>query len=180
MVRQREPYDACMNETNLPSRLSMWIATGLGVGWVVPFPGTIGSLWGLPLVWAIGQMTSLTAQIGVILLLVAASLVICTRAAAALLSSKDPQVVVLDEIVVLPIVFLGITADNWRIWLLGWLIFRVIDISKPPPIRLSERLPTGWGIMGDDCLAGIYSCALLHAALWFDRTLEWGWLVEEI
>jgi phosphatidylglycerophosphatase A len=36
-----------------------------------------------------------------------------------------------------------------------FLLFRVLDIIKPPPARQLERLPAGWGILLDDVAAGL-------------------------
>ena len=40
----------------------------------------------------------------------------------------------------------------------AFLLFRVFDIAKPPPIRqIDRRTPGGFGIMLDDVLAAIYA-----------------------
>ena len=45
----------------------------------------------------------------------------------------------------------------------GFFLFRLIDIAKPFPIRrLEEKLPGGWGVVGDDILAGIYANVVLR------------------
>jgi phosphatidylglycerophosphatase A len=134
----------------------------------------VGGLWGLPLVWAIGQLPSVAAQ-GVALVLIGlVSVAICSSAARALGGSSDPQAIVLDEIAALPIVFLGVALSTWPVWLAGWLLFRIFDITKPWPIRLLERLPGGWGILADDWGAAVVGCAALHGLLWLDQTAAWG------
>jgi phosphatidylglycerophosphatase A len=78
---------------------------------------------------------------------------------------KDPQFVVIDEVsgqliaLSLPFVVL-----NWKSWLLGFLLFRLFDIWKPFPARQAESLPSGWGIMADDWIAGIYAALVLVVA----------------
>jgi phosphatidylglycerophosphatase A len=47
----------------------------------------------------------------------------------------------------------------------GFLLFRVLDILKPPPVRQLERLPGAWGIMADDVAVGILGNLLLRAGL---------------
>jgi phosphatidylglycerophosphatase A len=55
---------------------------------------------------------------------------------------------------------------SWTTAVLGFFIFRLMDILKPYPIRKIDRsLPGGWGIVLDDVLAGLYSQFLLR--LWF-------------
>jgi len=48
---------------------------------------------------------------------------------------------------------------------LGFVAFRVFDIVKPPPARLVERLPGGWGILLDDLVAGVYANLICQAVL---------------
>lgn len=158
-------------------RAATWVATGLGVGWVTPAPGTIGGLWGLPLAWAVAQLPTPAAQVAAIACLLAVSVGICTAASRALGDLKDPGEIVLDEIAVLPIVFLGVTNHSPGTWLLGWLLFRLFDITKPPPVRQAERLPQGWGIVADDALAAGYACLALHGLLWLDQAAGWNRLV---
>jgi phosphatidylglycerophosphatase A len=53
----------------------------------------------------------------------------------------------------------------------AFVLFRLLDIIKPPPIRQIERLPGGLGIMADDVLAGAFSAALLAAAVGIARAV---------
>ncbi|MBI4847392.1 MAG: phosphatidylglycerophosphatase A [Nitrospirae bacterium] len=49
----------------------------------------------------------------------------------------------------------------------AFVLFRIFDILKPPPVRSAERLvPGGAGIMLDDLLAGIYANACLQLWRW--------------
>lgn len=49
------------------------------------------------------------------------------------------------------------SALDWKYLLLGFILFRAIDIWKPFPARQAEALPGGWGIMADDWIAGFYA-----------------------
>jgi phosphatidylglycerophosphatase A len=104
---------------------------------------------------------------------------------------KDPQYVVIDEIagqhitLILPLIpiavpnfaarmdlsdyaiYAALSVLNWKYLLAGFVLFRVIDIWKPYPIRSLEKWPHGWGIMADDWLAGVYAAILLKVALHF-------------
>ena len=40
---------------------------------------------------------------------------------------------------------------------LAFVLFRVFDIWKPPPVRAAERLGGGLGVMADDIVAGLYA-----------------------
>ena len=46
-------------------------------------------------------------------------------------------------------------------FILGFVLFRVIDITKPFPLKRLESLPSGTGIMADDIAGGILTNALL-------------------
>ena len=163
-----------METTKTGEKFSLWLATGLGIGLVSPAPGTVGGLWGLPLAWALALLPTVNAQVLTILLLGLACVAVCGTAARVLGETKDPQAIVLDEIVALPIVFLGVDPTGAVVWFAGWLLFRLFDISKPPPIRRLERLPDGWGIVADDFAAAAEACVALHCLLWLDGRCGWG------
>jgi phosphatidylglycerophosphatase A len=84
-------------------------------------------------------------------------------AAERFLGKRDPGSVVLDEIVVMPLV--GLPAvwvfpnlaiqPSWILPLAGFAVFRLFDIWKPGPIRSSQELPGGWGVVMDDVLAAL-------------------------
>ncbi len=156
-------------------------------GWVgrIPFaPGTFGSLVGLPLSLATGAAAAwLAGRLGggppVALGIEAVTLAglfligipICTRAAD-LLGGKDPGPVVLDEAVAVPVVLLAVptAARGPAALAAAFVLFRVFDILKPPPIRQLERLPAGLGVMADDLGAAALAAACLAATRWQ------GWL----
>ncbi len=81
---------------------------------------------------------------------------------------KDPQIVVVDEVVGVWLTLAGAARLNWKSWLLAFGLFRVFDIFKPPPIRQFEKLPGGTGIVADDLAAGVCAALVLYAAGWFN------------
>jgi phosphatidylglycerophosphatase A len=113
-----------------------------------------------------------------------------SRIAAHYFKKSDPGEVVVDEISGQMLTFLfaapmsgllniwmkgGIPAgiipwpSNWKYVLLGFILFRIFDIVKPPPARQAEKWPHGWGIMADDWFAGAYAAIVL----WIVRSLGW-------
>jgi len=50
---------------------------------------------------------------------------------------------------------------NWKAWLGAFVLFRLFDILKPPPVRQLEYLPSGYGIVTDDLMAGLYAALVL-------------------
>src|SRR6187551_2633722 len=88
-------------------RVSVWIATGFGVGLVAPAPGTFGTaIWGMPLAWAIGQLPGIPWQILAILVANLVGIPLATMAGRALGGKKDNQAIIWDEIATVPVVFL--------------------------------------------------------------------------
>jgi phosphatidylglycerophosphatase A len=81
---------------------------------------------------------------------------------------KDPGFVVVDEVVGQWLALAGARALNWKSYLAAFLLFRLFDIWKPPPVRQLEALPGGVGIVADDLMAGVYAALVLFAAGWFN------------
>jgi phosphatidylglycerophosphatase A len=77
---------------------------------------------------------------------------------------KDPQFVVIDEVAGQFITLIGAPV-SWKTLLLGFILFRVLDTTKPPPIRQLERLPEGTGIVLDDIGAGLYALVIMQLLL---------------
>ncbi len=165
--------------------LSLLVATCGWVGRIPVAPGTFGSLVGLPLSLATGAaavglgrrfgqdalQTAALIEFVLIALLFLAGIPLCTRAAR-LLASKDPGAVVLDEVVAVPTVLalVPLAARGPVVLAAAFVLFRVFDILKPPPVRQAEALPEGLGIMADDQVAAGFAAACLVAARWQ------GWL----
>jgi phosphatidylglycerophosphatase A len=139
-------------------------------------PGTVGAVWGLPLAFAVGHAAWPFGQFAAIAACFLVGVPVCAAAARLLGGKKDPGAIVWDEIASMPIVFLGIArerlgigdlwAADWRIFAAGFVLHRVFDIAKPPPVGTVERLRGGWGIMADDTAAAALACVCLHGLDW--------------
>ncbi len=130
-------------------------------------PGTWGSLAGLRW-WAavVRPLTHGRAQgheVAFDLLVVLLAVCFC-GAAAGLIGKKDPQEVILDEFACMPLVFVGLRLNSLPWVLAGFLLFRLIDITKPFGIRKLERLPLGIGIVADDFAAALLANGILQIA----------------
>lgn len=164
------------------NRLVVFIAQGFGSGWSPKAPGTAGSVVGVAWFYLLLLTGSWTWFAFGICLGIAASIRICGWAEK-ILKQHDPGSVVLDEIVAVPLAYVGwilVTAsrNEWRFpaaseifgtttmgWLVaGFILFRLFDIWKPWPIRQVQRLPGGWGVTADDILAGLWAGIGLAAA----------------
>jgi phosphatidylglycerophosphatase A len=47
-----------------------------------------------------------------------------------------------------------------------FVLFRIFDILKPPPVRESELLKGGLGILADDIIAGLMAAVALWVVLY--------------
>ena len=81
-----------------------------------------------------------------------------------LLNQKDPGMVVIDEVVGVMIALWGLPMI-WPVMICGFFLFRAFDMFKIYPINKLEAQPAGWGIMLDDCMAGVYTNIILRVAL---------------
>ena len=141
-------------------------------------PGTWGSL---PPAIAFGLLmySGVPSVITVVVMAVMAvagsmSCLCCASAAVAAVGKKDPGEVVMDEFAAQALTFLAIPfllprfLSGWESFFfafLGFLLFRVLDIVKPGPIRKLEQLPDGWGVLADDLAAGAISAVVLIIAV---------------
>ena len=148
------------------------VATFFGSGLLKPGPGTWGSVAAL-LLWAAyawvvqPRAFALNAALAIGIVIVVALGVPAATIAERESGRHDPGFVVIDEVAGQWIALLGCPFD-WRHALIALVLFRLFDVTKPPPARQLERLPDGWGIVFDDVAAGLYAwgvAALLR--LWF-------------
>ena len=161
--------------------IGLLLAQGFGTGRLNPGPGTWGSLVGLLWTWLLLASHSWVFALLAIGLSIAGAIPLSSWAARHL-GDKDPSSVVIDEIVALPLVFvlpialspalLGVPArlpDPMKMgwWICGFALFRLFDITKPPPIRQSQSLPAGWGIVVDDLLAALAASIVLGAIVFW-------------
>jgi len=144
-------------------RLRVLAVSCLGLGLSPVASGTVGTLGG----------------VGIALLLPGGHFLPCALAALLVVSLltvalgpwaerhfglKDPPAVVLDEVAGFLITVLHPHAPSAGRLALGFVLFRVLDVLKPPPARRLESLPAGWGVLLDDAACGAYGLLLLSGA----------------
>lgn len=150
-------------EESLKVMIAYMLATGLYVGKIPKIPGTVGTLVALfPILiyWNRGGEYVLLNQISITLAVffigIWASTVVVET-----FKEKDPEYIVIDEIAGYMVAMIGFPT-NWKILLLAFVLFRIFDILKPPPIKYFEKLPSGLGVMADDIIAGIYTWLVMY------------------
>jgi phosphatidylglycerophosphatase A len=147
------------------TRLAVLIASFGYSGFFPVAPGTAGSAAAL-LVYALVRWAgaSVPAEAGVIVV-VALVGVWSASVAERHFGRTDPGQIVIDEVLgmLMTLAFLPL---SWTGVLLGFFVFRALDIVKPFPANVAERLPGGVGVMADDAMAGVYGNLLMRLALW--------------
>lgn len=129
---------------------SLFLATGAFVGYLTPFPGTLGALQGILIYWLTMKFPFFYKLI--ILLLITFIGIYTSKIVAEHTQKEDPDEVIIDEIGGAYLASLG--KESLLEIFLVFIIFRIIDITKPYPLKEIERAPSGFGIMLDDCVAG--------------------------
>lgn len=141
------------------------IASGFGSGYNPIAPGTAGALLAMLIWWGYASLFDdyyLTLQCTFALVLIFTFLGIWSSGISEKYWGKDPSRVVIDEMVGTWIALLAVPADNYIGYMLAaFLLFRFFDILKPLGIKQAEKLPSGYGIMADDILSGIYGAIVI-------------------
>jgi phosphatidylglycerophosphatase A len=147
------------------------------LGWLPIAPGTWGSLPPAILFGLLMYSGAPAATTVVMAIMLAAGCVACVLYSPASIAARgddDPGEVVMDEFAAQALTFLVLPLMaprglcGWESFVLagiGFLAFRVLDITKPWPIKKLERLPAGWGILADDLAAGIGSAISAYVAM---------------
>lgn len=156
----------------LPTKIVLALARLGPVGRMRKAPGTWGSAAGL-----LYQLLIFHHQGPLAIVLLSAiglwlAVGICGEAEFRL-GKRDPGEVVLDEFVVMPLCFIGWPrvaaalpdwAGPWAVYLAGFALFRLFDITKPFGIAKLQDFEGGWGVVFDDVAAALAACATMHIA----------------
>lgn len=144
----------------LPGRWVAAICTCGPIGYLGKAPGTNGSVLGILLYTAFFHPSGLLWQVLSGGILIVLAVLLCERGEK-ILQKRDPGEMILDEVVAVPLCFLGLkgfmleTGAVWACMLAGFLVFRFYDIVKPFGIRSLQRYPGGVGVVIDDVAAAI-------------------------
>lgn len=141
------------------TRLAVLLATAGGAGFAPIAPGTAGSLVGVVAYLLTAHWPAVSQVLVVALVTIAGTW--AASVAAEHFGRHDPGQVVIDEV-----------AGQWVTLLMtgvgpagaiaGFVLFRVLDVTKPWPARRLESLPAGLGIMADDVMVALYGNVLMQ------------------
>lgn len=142
------------------------ISTGLGLGYAPFASGTFGSLLGIPLGLLLLRMPGWAVYVTCIALF--ALFAWLAEKACRHWGEMDSGRVVSDEVLGQAIAIAGLRSSlapdlipTWAHLIAVFAAFRVIDIVKPFPARTFDRQKTGFGVIADDVVAGIYAALLV-------------------
>ena len=145
------------------------------IGKVIIAPGTLASLIAL----FIGYFILLKLGIALYIIFIIAFIILgyfLCEAHIKIYNKKDPSEVVIDEFGGQFIVLLATIDTNNTYYItfslfLSFVLFRFFDITKLGPIKKTEKLKGGYGIIADDILAGIFAFITQSAILtYFNQT----------
>ena len=151
-------------------RLALLVCTVCGVGYSPIAPGTAGSAAGL-VFYALFRWLGLSPLAEAVAIIA----IFIVGAWSGTLAEKhfgttDPGAGVIDDVAGM-LVTLYLLPVTWTIAIVGFFVFRVLDVFKPCPARQLESLHGGWGMMADDVMAAIYGNLILRAAIFVAPTL---------
>lgn len=139
-------------------RLAKLIATFFYLGKVPILPGTVASFATL-IIWHFISLDSFLIRFVVLLLIILCGF-ISIKVSLPLFQEKDPQEIVIDEVVGMSIPLLFIL-DSFFLSIISFILFRILDIFKPSIVYYSQSLNAEYGILMDDILSGIITALII-------------------
>ena len=166
------------------NKLRLFIVTCGFLGCSPFAPGTVGTLGGVAIAWALIGTEPIGTLGGVEItlfpvwaLLISAVLYAVGRPlgdwAEQYAGKKDPGIYVLDEVIGYLVTVLWIGDPSLMTLVVAFFVFRFFDVLKPPLARRAESLPGGDGILLDDVVAGLHGLVLMILARLLLPDLGW-------
>ena len=134
-----------------------FIGSGFFTGYFPIASGTVGSLAAL-IIYLIPGFEQLFVIIPSIVIFMVYGIYVGTKFEAEY--GKDPAQCTIDEVVGMWISLVALP-KTFTIVAIAFILWRILDIIKPPPARNLERLKGGLGIMIDDVISGIYTLIIM-------------------
>jgi phosphatidylglycerophosphatase A len=155
--------------------LLSWLAT-LGPLGYAPAPGTMGSAAAL---FIGGVITITLGMIPLVIMIIAVTIMAfpAIDAHTSITKTHDASEIIIDEVIGQWLVLLAIPiAASWNGFYLSsllaaFILFRIFDILKPPPVSLAEDLPGAAGVIADDIMAGVLAGVVIMASFQL-----YGWI----
>jgi phosphatidylglycerophosphatase A len=151
-------------------RLGVFVATFGYIGYAPFAPGTFGSAAGLLVFVLVRRTGSIAVELATIVVLFAIG-VWGGNEAERHFGKVDPGPVVIDEVVGM-LITLALLPVNLPGAVIGFVLFRILDVFKPWPSGRFEALPGGLGVMADDGMAAVYGNLIMRVLMFAAP----GWL----
>jgi len=144
------------------------ILSCFGIGFIPFAPGTFASLLMLLIFLAAHYFYPISVIDGlVVVFMMIVSSVLCLLFAGEAEKqhdAKDPGWIVIDEVAGQAVALLPAAVTSGKVLvsaIAAFVLFRLFDILKPPPIREIQQLDGGLGVLIDDLVAGIMAGTVL-------------------
>lgn len=151
----------------MKKKISFLLSTLFGTGYCPKAPGTVGSLVSLPVIFLVCFNFGFNGLL--ILILIAYIIAFVSIKEVLKYTKHDPGFVVIDEFIGQAISFLFIAnhlknnTENLWIYIAGFLLFRLFDVTKPFPVGyIDKKFLTANGVILDDVFAGLYSAIFVY------------------
>ncbi|MDX1536001.1 MAG: phosphatidylglycerophosphatase A [Candidatus Spechtbacterales bacterium] len=147
--------------------ISIFIATFGQASEFTHLYGALGMIFGYAWFILMQRFIKIEALKRSIIILSAPLAMVIAEVASLALDAKDPSIIVLDEFVAVPFIFLGykllpVNKRNILIGLLPLMLFGLLDNLKPLGIRNTELFTGGIGIVADDLAAALITGLILY------------------
>lgn len=149
-----------------------FIATAFGAGYMPVAPGTAGTAVAVPIAWLCAPLS--WWQFALVTIAVTLIAVWAADRADRAWGTHDCQKIVIDEVAGYLTTMVLVDRGHWAPLVVGFVVFRIYDSVKPPPVRwFEDHLPGGWGVVLDDSAAGVLGMVTMVA---FDHFGLFRWL----
>jgi len=135
-----------------------------GIGFL-PIPGTIGSLFTIPIYYLFNNYLNIIFFIFFIIFVFFYSFYFLNKTLNKSFVSSDPKEIVIDEFIGQSIPLL-ICGNNFFLIILSFLLFRLFDITKPWPASYFDlKIKNATGVIMDDIIAGLYTFFIIYLCI---------------
>lgn len=146
------------------------LATWFGLGYLRPAPGTWGSIGALPpallIVWFSSVSGLAIATVLVFVIGIWATRRFHEEHSHGGNDDPDHKEIVIDEVAGMWLALLPAGLNVW-LWVMAFILFRILDITKPWPIGWVDRqTKSPLGVMMDDILAGAITALIITGVIY--------------
>jgi phosphatidylglycerophosphatase A len=143
------------------SNLSLFLATGFGIGLIPITPGTFGSMLGILLFLVLAHLDIPVFWLSLIIVILYFFSYLAVQSILKTIEKSDPREIVIDEVLGMMLVMMTIPPDPKWVFL-AFILFRMFDILKPWPInQVDSKLRNALGVMLDDFIAAFYAGVII-------------------